>query len=252
MPKLSLPYTEGIWLCTQFAAAEAHPASAGMSRGGPQLQQPTASSPAAPRGIGSAAGAPPAHGRRSQGHSPGTEPYDAGQDTLHAASRSPPSSGAPAGGTYASEGSSGWGHAAWRSPPGSGALVGGLGVPQGSSGWGHAAWRSPPGSGAPTGGTFGSEGSSAGGTPPGPAPTPSGAAVSSLGALSALRAASVSMPNSEQDRSKWCANARLAEAAAGPGNSAWAAAGGADSGGRRRWDGARSPDPTLSPGVGAV
>lgn len=221
----------------QFAAAEANPASAALSRGGPRPQQPTASPPAIPRGMGSAQGAPPAHGTR-QGHSPGTEPYSAG----HAAWRSPPSSGAPTGGACASEGSSGWGHAAWRSPPGSGALMGGPGVPQGSSGWGHAAWRSPPGSGAPTGGTFRSEGSSAGGTPPGPA----------LAALLVPGTAAASMADSVHDSAQWRADARPAMAAADPSNSAWGAAGAADSGDRRRWDGARSPDPALSPGFGPV
>ena len=213
--KLYLADTEGLWLCVQFAAAEARPGSAALSRGGPRPQQPTASPPAAPRGMGSAPSAPPAHGSWSQGHSPSTEPYSAGRDI---------------------------GQAAWRSPPGSGALMGGPGAPQGSSGWGHAAWRSPPGSGAPTGGTFGSAGSSAGGTPPGPA----------LAMLSASRAAAASMPDNSQDSAQWRADAWPAMAAADPSNSAWGAAGAADSSGRRRWDEARSPDPTLSPGVGAV
>ena len=213
--KLYLADSQGLWLCVQFAAAEARPGSAALSRGGPQMQQPTASSPAAPRGTGSAQSAPPAHGSWSQGHSPGTEPYSAGRDI---------------------------GQAAWRSPPGSGALMGGPGAPEGSSGWGHAAWRSPPGLGAPTGGTFGSEGSSAGGTPPGPA----------LAVLSASRAAAASTPDSAQDSAQWRADAWPAMAAADPSNSAWGAAGAADSGGRRRWDKARSPDPSLSPGIGAV
>ena len=237
-------------LCVQFAAAEEHSAAGALSRGGarPQ-QQPDASPLAAPQGTCSGPG--PLSGW-AQGHCPGTQFNLTGHETRHAAWIRPPSSGAPTGGTAASEGSSGWGHAAWQSPPGSGALGGGTAASQGSSGWGHAAWASPPRSGALTGATSASEGSPAWGTPPEPALTPSGVAFPTLGAISALRAAADCTANSAQDGTQWRASAWPARDASDPCSSALASADATDSGGGQRWAGARSPDPTLRPGLGAV